>query len=99
MVIFRSLRDTWEVEKTFKGLTYWSWLRLLSLPIGLSIYIFGFIKAEPDSTLAYYLFSNLFAIPFSLLVVAFWESFDNARKWAIALIAIQPIILLMFFWN
>jgi hypothetical protein len=87
-----------QVDKTFKGLTWLSWLRLLLLPVGLTIYVMAIVRSEPDSSQAYYLFSNLFAIPFSLFVVAFWESFDNARIWAKFLIGVQPLLWILFFW-
>ena len=83
--------------RTFKGLSFFSWLRLVALPIGLSIYILAIAKAESNSSLAYYLVVNLFAIPFSLIVVAFWESFEAARIWAISLMAIQPFLWILFF--
>jgi hypothetical protein len=55
------------------------------------------MNTESGSTLSYYLFSNLFAIPFSLFVIAFWESLDGARVWGKFFLGIQPILIYFFF--
>lgn len=78
-----------------KHLKVWRWLS--RIPLGLGIYALTIYLAPNDSSLAYYLFVNLFAIPFVLVVTTFWDAFDGARAWAKYFIGVQPLLWL-FFW-
>ena len=72
------------------------WLSLARIPLGLVVYGLAIYLAPQDSWLAYYLFLNLFAFPFVLVVTTFWDSFEAARVWAKFFIGIQPFLLLSF---
>ena len=74
------------------------WLSLAKLPIGLGLYVLAMYIAPDESSFGYYLFVNIFAVPFVLVVWTFWDSFDGARVWAKYFLYVQPFLWFLFFW-